>query len=599
MMPFRGMSLKNKIIFLSIALIVFISGIYSAFYLQYISRQIENSSSHSTQTLAYQVSLYFDEQIRSIITSSFTLTCSDQYHKTLLDYFLSDDSYAYPYALSKFNDMISNVKMNNSLIGTVYVYTPKGDFYDLSDVPNPNYDFLRSQLYAEYQAAGCPSFFEGHSETDEMFMGKKTVIPFVIRTPISGYAGDVFFIVSIDRDALEKYFSSSAIRDENILIVNSGRQPIASNDPKRDDYFGKMLSVQGDRIRWKTRDYIVSAHKLESSDWFVVAFYNKSQLRDAIRFSAYFVVILIVASGLIAGISSIYFSSRIVRPLEKLQEYMVRVTQGDFSLRYEYPYKNEVGRLTDCFNYMVKQIGTLVTRLHSTIDRLRQEKENVRQEQALKRAAELNALQAQINPHFLYNTLNSIVWLATEQKTDEITLLASELSKFYEYRIHRGKKIIPIRDEIEQVKSYLTIQKMRYGNSLDYHLAVDENLLDKLIVKMVVQPLVENSILHGIQCKEGAKDIYIRVYGRQGDIVIEVEDRGIGIPPERLKSINERLADRSDVPIDGYGIYNVNERIKLYFGDRYGLWYESEYERWTKACIRVPPTDQVLEHSAL
>lgn len=599
MSSFKGMSLKNKIILLSITLIVFISGIYSSFYLPYISRQIESSASNNTRTLSYQVSLYFDEQVRSIISSAFTLTSSDQYNQTLRDFLLHDDPYAYPYAMTLLNDMISNVKMDNSLIQSVYIYTPKGNFYDLSGVPNTGYDFLRSSLFSEYQAAGAPSFFEGHSETDEMFMEKKTVIPFIIRSPVSGYAGDVYFIVNIDRNMLEKYLSSSAMKQENILVVNSSRQLIASSDNAQDDYFMKMLSVSDGSIRWKTGNYIGSANHLASSDWYVVVFYDRRQTREAIHFSAFFVILLIVASGLIAGASSIYFSRRIVRPLEKLQEYMARVTKGDFNLRYDYSYKNEVGQLTDCFNYMVRELGRLVTRLNTTIDQLQREKENVRQEQALKRAAELNALQAQIDPHFLYNTLNSIVWLATEKGADEISLLASELSRFYEFRIHRGRNIIPIRDEIEQVKSYLTIQKIRYGNSLDYHLDTSENLLNKQIVKMVVQPLVENSISHGIQCREGAKDIYIRVYDKDGDVVIEVEDLGIGIPPDKLRSMNERLTDCRDVPIEGYGIYNVNERIKLYFGDGYGLWYESEYGQWTKAFIRVPPAENVWENPEL
>ena len=599
MTSFKGMSLKNKIILLSVALIVFISGICSAFYLQYISRQIENSSANNTRTLSYQISQNFDEQIRSIINSSFTLTSSDQYNQTLLNFFLQDGPYAYPETLTTLNDMISDVKMNNNLISSVYIYTPKGNFYDLSGVPNTSYDFLQSSLYAEYQAAGSPSFFEGYSQTDEMFMEKKNVIPFIIRTLIPGYMGDVFFIVNINRNALEKYLSSSAIKQENILVIDANRRLIASSDNTRDDYFLKMLSVSKDRVRWDAWDYIVSANKLDSSDWFVITFYSREQTRDAIRFSAYFIILLIAASGLIAGGCSIYFSRRIVQPLEKLQKYMGRVTKGEFNLRYDYGYKNEVGRLADCFNYMVEQLGILVSRLNLTIDQLQREKENVKQEQALKRAAELNALQAQIDPHFLYNTLNSIVWLATEKEADEISLLASELSKFYEYRIHRGKTIIPIRDELEQVKSYLTIQKIRYGNSLEYHLSVDETLIDRLIVKMVIQPLVENSISHGIQCREGARDIYIRVYGKDDDIIIEVEDLGIGIPPEKLKNMNERLTNRSDVPIDGYGIYNVNERIKLYFGDSYGLRYESEYGQWTRAILRLPLADRIREHPAL
>jgi two-component system sensor histidine kinase YesM len=598
---FKGMSLKNRIILLSVTLIISISVIFSVIYVQYISNQMKKSAYNSTKVLSYQVSIYFDEQIRTVISSAYTLISSSGYNDTLLNFLMSDDVYAYPTTLTQVNDYISNIKMDNQFISSIYIYTPKGNFYDLSSLPKTNFDFLYSNLYSEYSTFGSPPFFEGHSGPNELYQEKRTVIPIVIRTPIPGYSGDVFLIVNINSDLLDRYLASSATDQEDIVVINSGLQLIASNESGNDENYIKMLSIKNGQIHWKTNNYLISYNQSQSNGWYVVTLLNSNQVRATIRYSAFFAVLLIFASGFIACICSIFLSNRIIRPLADLQKYMVRFTKGDYEIRYEYNYKNEVGNLADCFNYMVEQIGTLVSKLSSTIDQLRTEKENVKQEQSLKRAAELNALQAQINPHFLYNTLNSIVWLATEKDAKEISLLASELSKFYEYRIHRGKNVIPIRDEIGQVKSYLTIQKIRYGNNLEHHFYIDKTLMEKSIIKMVIQPLVENAIFHGIQCKEGAKDIFIRIYKEdkeREDIVIVVEDNGIGIPPEKLEEMNERLDFCSDVPLEGYGIYNVNERIKLYYGNEYGLHFESEYKQWTKAYIRIPQKENLPEHLA-
>ena len=593
----NGMSLKNKIILLSITLVIFISGVFSSFYIQYLTKQTENSTYNNSKALSCQISRYFDDRVLSIITSVYTFANSDAYNSDLYDYFNSNDEYAYALTITKINNLISDAKINNSLINSIYICTPKGNFYDLSSRSDAKYDFLSSGLFKEYTAADSPYIYEGHSETEDMFTEKKTVIPFISKTMIPGYSGEVYLVININCHLLENYLSQCAAKQEDIIVVNSKRQLVVSNNKKLDDYYLKMISTHRE-TQWNLPDYIVSYNKLKTDDWTVITFYNKNDLKNTIRYSQYFVIFTIIVSSLIAVIISIYFSKRIVSPLEKLQDYMVRVTKGEYALRYEYPYKNEVGRLTECFNYMVEKVGTLISTLNSAIEQLKMEKENVKQEQSLKRIAELNALQAQINPHFLYNTLNSIVWLAAENKTDEISRIASELSKFYEYRINRGKSVIPIRDEIEQIKSYLTIQKIRYKSKLEYQFFLDEPLLDKLIIKMVVQPLVENSISHGIQCKDGAKNIIIRVFTKpdlNDDIVIEVEDDGIGIPSDVLSEMNMRLLSCKNVPENGYGIYNVNERIKLYFGNEYGLQFESEYHKWTKARIIIPQTNNLLE----
>lgn len=589
---FRSMSLRNRIILLSVALSVAVSGIFSVSYYRNISRDLEQSLSDHAMSLSFQISKYMDERLRSIISRVYTLVSGPSYTTTLREFLLGNNEYQYALTMTRINGFISEIKMSDPFISSVYVYTPKGTFYDLASYPKTGFDFLKSDLYREYQENGGPVLYKSAKMKDEIFKGDKYVIPLVVRVNLSGYFGEVYLIINIDSNEMDKYLSKSIIGGEDVVVVDTNKRLIASNGAIDTQAYRDKITIRPKLSHWdeNNRDYIVSADCLDSSNWVVVVFSDKSQNKAALNSSRYLVAFLIVLSAVIAGAFSLFFSIRIIRPLEQLQQSMLAVTKGDFTMRYEYGYNNEVGRLARCFNDMVEKLGNFVRELNLTIEQLKVEKENVKREQTLKRKAELNALQAQIDPHFLHNTLNSIIWLAEEGKSEEISTLSAELARFYEYRIRGTKSVIRINDEIEQVKSYLAIQRIRYGNSISYHFELDESLMDRLILKLVLQPLVENAIFHGVQSSDRPqKDISIRVWeDEQTNIVLEVCDNGAGIEPEQLKKINEQLSVCSFVPKDGYGIYNVNERIKLYFGDEYGLVYESEAGKWTRAILRIP-----------
>lgn len=589
---FRSMSLRNRIILLSVALSVAVSGIFSVSYYRNISRDLEQSLSDHAMSLSFQISKYMDERLRSIISRVYTLVSGPSYTTTLREFLLGNNEYQYALTMTRINGFISEIKMSDPFISSVYVYTPKGTFYDLASYPKTGFDFLKSDLYREYQENGGPVLYKSAKMKDEIFKGDKYVIPLVVRVNLSGYFGEVYLIINIDSNEMDKYLSKSIIGGEDVVVVDTNKRLIASNGAIDTQAYRDKITIRPKLSHWdeNNRDYIVSADCLDSSNWVVVVFSDKSQNKAALNSSRYLVAFLIVLSAVIAGAFSLFFSIRIIRPLEQLQQSMLAVTKGDFTMRYEYGYNNEVGRLSRCFNDMVEKLGNFVCELNLTIEQLKVEKENVKREQTLKRKAELNALQAQIDPHFLHNTLNSIIWLAEEGKSEEISTLSAELARFYEYRIRGTKSVICINDEIEQVKSYLAIQRIRYGNSISYHFELDESLMDRLILKLVLQPLVENAIFHGVQSSDRPqKDISIRVWeDEQTNIVLEVRDNGAGIEPEQLRKINEQLSVCSFVPKDGYGIYNVNERIKLYFGDEYGLVYESEAGKWTRAILRIP-----------
>jgi two-component system sensor histidine kinase YesM len=238
---------------------------------------------------------------------------------------------------------------------------------------------------------------------------------------------------------------------------------------------------------------------------------------------------------------------------------------------------DEITELGLSFNIMIGKIKEL-------LDSKIKEQDNLKK-------AELRALQAQINPHFLYNTLDTIIWMAESKKTDQVVEIVTALSSFFRISLSKGMDWITIGEEVERIRNYLTIQKMRYHDILDFKIEVDEAVADNTILKLILQPLVENALYHGIKNKRQGGMISVRAKRKGVDeILLEVEDDGIGLTPEKLAQLRADLNDDSgDIKLEsGYGIGNVNNRIRLYYGKQYGLSLQSAYNAGTCVTLVIP-----------
>lgn len=212
----------------------------------------------------------------------------------------------------------------------------------------------------------------------------------------------------------------------------------------------------------------------------------------------------------------------------------------------------------------------------------------VRAEQRQLRKAEFELLQAQINPHFLYNTLDAIVWSAEAGNQKQVIQMVGSLSDFFRTSLNRGREIVTVREDLQHVCSYLEIQKIRYMDILEYEILVPEELNDFKIPKITLQPLVENALYHGIKNKRGGGKITLRGHEEKDFFTIEVEDNGIGMTEERLLAVRKGLSEKAPQESELYGLYNVNERIRLNFGDEYGIQISSEHEKGTVVEVRLP-----------
>lgn len=280
-------------------------------------------------------------------------------------------------------------------------------------------------------------------------------------------------------------------------------------------------------------------------------------------------------------ILSIYIPGTITKPIRELGEVTEKVAGGDLTVRSNIRSGVETAALSDSLNVMIDKINDL----------LRQ----VTTEQTSLRKAEFELLQAQINPHFLYNTLDTIVWLAESGDEAEVVHMVRSLSDFFRMTLNGGRDIVTVREELQHTRSYLEIQQVRYRDILTYSIDVPPELAPYRIPKITLQPLVENALYHGIKTKRGGGSIFVTgkyVPGDTPKIVLCIRDTGRGMTPGRLAEVRRALEEPDPDQREIYGLYNVNQRIRLDFGEAYGLSLESTAGEGTAVTVTLPAAEE-------
>lgn len=287
-----------------------------------------------------------------------------------------------------------------------------------------------------------------------------------------------------------------------------------------------------------------------------------------------FCLIALVGVVVAVGIMSYLIPLSITRPFKELSQVTDEIAKGNLSVRANVNTGVEATALSNSMNTMIDKINELL--------------EQVTTEQIRLRKAEFELLQAQINPHFLYNTLDAIIWLAEAGEQKRVVGMVRNLSDFFRTSLNQGKDINSIKEEMLHVKSYLEIQHVRYQDILSYDIEVPEALYIYSIPKITIQPLVENALYHGIKNKRGMGHIRIRGQAGKKDFTITVTDDGIGIDETRLRQVQSGIQNKILTGKDFYGLYNVCERIRLNFGEEYGIFIESVYGEGTSVRVILP-----------
>lgn len=296
------------------------------------------------------------------------------------------------------------------------------------------------------------------------------------------------------------------------------------------------------------------------------------------------VVLLVALTVLTVVILNQMVSARISKPLRRLNDSVKEWEAGNMN--------------PDIYIGGSMEVEHLGKTLRSTVAQIRQLMDDIVVEQEEKRKSELDALQSQINPHFLYNTLDSIVWMITGERYDDAVFMITQLASLFRISLSKGKTVIKIEDEVKHARNYMNIQKIRYKNSFEVDFQIEEDILDGCIVKLVLQPLLENAIYYGMEFMDGEGEIHVRGYRKDKDVYLEVEDNGLGMPEEEAAELLNGK-ERPHKHGSGVGLVNVHSRLKLRFGEAYGLVIHSCPDEGMMVQIHIPYIPYTVETQKL
>lgn len=361
-----------------------------------------------------------------------------------------------------------------------------------------------------------------------------------------------------------------ADREGNVKIFSGGN---TEDDISREEFFRYALKKEnGNHIcHYRSEKYLVTVSGIDTIDWVMIGLTPVRALTQEADVMIRLVYIIGLAAMLISAFFNYYIAHSVTKPLSVLTSTMERFGKGELKSRVSTDSEDEIGRLSHEFNKMAEQIGLLIDQVY--------------EEQRKKRKYEISALQSQINPHFLYNTLNSVCSLIRVGKPEEAYTMIYSIGQFYRTSLSNGNILISIAEEIENVKNYIKIQTIRYGEKIVYDLEIEEEIYRYDIVKLTLQPIVENAIYHGIKEMEGTGIIRIYGYKKENKIIFEVQDNGVGMDQEKAAALLDRDSNEKQT---SFGLYSIHQRIQLYFGKEYGLKINSRRGEGFTAGISIP-----------
>lgn len=390
-------------------------------------------------------------------------------------------------------------------------------------------------------------------------------------------------LIDLNYSSIERILDNVMPKEQGYIYLLSDNQEIVYH-PRQQLIFNKVKTEDTSIVKDMYNNYkqvgdqVYVTLNSGLSNWKTVAVLDSTVVyRNTLINTIIFLIVAIIFIVISFYISYV-FSNRFTTPIKDMAKQMKKVEQGDLSARVDVMSSDEIGHLGESFNMMTGQLDSLVKRIVI--------------EQEEKRQYELNALRSQINPHFLYNTLDSIIWMAECDQNAEVIEMTSALSKMLRASINNRKGGVTLGLEIQHVVNYLKIQKFRYSNKLEYEIDIPQYLYNNKAAHLVLQPLVENAIYHGIKGKDGGGKITIRAYERMEDeklLFIQVMDDGVGMCDDEIKQI----LDKEGKNPYGLGVMNVNKRIALIYGDDYGLSIESKVNQGTTVTIRIPSIEMV------
>ena len=530
------------------------------FYYQSSSAAIEATIEGNSQTTISQTSHFIQSYIKKLETTSTSLT----QQKDVLAYAENPNQVQ----AKGIRDLFLTILKADQDLKTVVLVTKSGQVISTDDSVQmkTSSDMMAEDWYQKAIHQGAKPVLTPARKSDSQWVISVT------QELVDAEGANLGVLrLDISYETLEAYLNQLQLGQQGFaFIINENHEFVYH--PKRTVYSSasemeamKPYIETGQGYTLDHQSY-VSQEKIAGTDWTVIGVSSLEKL-DQVRSQLMWTLLGASALSLLACICLVWFSlKRWIAPLKDLRETMLEIASGTQNLRAKEAGAYELREVTRQFNAMLDQIDQLMA--------------DVRRQEEATRQYELQALSSQINPHFLYNTLDTIIWMAEFQDSQRVVQVTKSLATYFRLALNQGKDLIFLSDEINHVRQYLFIQKQRYGDKLEYE--IDENsVFDNLVLpKLVLQPLVENALSHGIKEKDGQGHIKVSVQKKDSGLIIRIEDDGVGFQATSDSS-------QSQLKRGGVGLQNVDQRLKLHFGEDYQMKIDSVPSKGTTVEIYI------------
>ena len=518
------------------------------------------SESDSMESYLYQAVASMENKL-AIYTNLNNYICYNQTISQVLGYQYDSVYDMYNQLVTILDPMLASLKYFHNDVGKVTIYVGK-DLIKHGDTLAPISEITDTDWYKSVRDAGEMQWFVDKNEGIVFLASPMSML--------ARYGLDGILYISVDYDSMFEAFEQTLQNNYGVIIFNEKNDAIYENaffDEKYSDYTLSAAQLL-DEQRDKHSSYEILTENSSVTGWKACLYKPNRLIVSSVTPITRIAVIAVLVMAAMSIIAMIILTNFVTKRIRRLKSGMEQVEEGNLEAEIVSDSRDEIGDLVNGFDAMLLRLNTLIKEVYE--GRIK-EKEY-----------EMRALQAQINPHFLYNTLSLINWKAIEAGADDISKITLALSTFYRTSLNKGKNVMSLEDELRNMRSYLDIQLMMHDYDFDVEFHVDESIGQYTSLNLMLQPLIENAIAHGIDVKPEGRGKLVITGKEEGDLIIlTVEDNGVGMSDEQAARI---LTEESK----GYGVRNVNERIKLYYGEQYSLQIESRIGEGTRARIRIP-----------
>lgn len=594
----RSFSIKSRLMFFCLMLSIIPISIIGTVSYNKASGVINEQSRTYTETVLRQIVDRVESLVQEVSKVSYIVALNPEIRNYK---FQRTNNMDYIITIKTLESYFSSVISSSSYIGSIYACI--GDSTLVSNNSYGCYDeenFTKFKVYIGDNLKSISPFWTGLHENEFMYdtgNGNKYVLsytrPLLEQKSLNKYGSIVY---NIPKSVMDK-ICSSTLESSNInlyIVDREGRTIYNRNStlfPERvnNSYLQDILKNPEPQKSFLYNDngsavYVSYIHLNNSNNWVYVVEMPIDHLLQKSKDVRNITILIILISIVVVVFVSFLLATYITNPIIRLIGSMKRVEEGDFEGKLSIVSGDEIGKLTHSYNKMLHKIELLL--------------DSVKNENALKRQAELKALQAQITPHFLYNTLNSIKYMAHMDGNIKIRDTSANLIELLQMSISNNKVFITIEEEIRLVENYLYLQSIRYEGRFRTVYEISEEVIKYKTLKLIIQPLVENSLLHGIDMKDGNGIIVVRAYKSHMGICFEVEDNGMGMSEEQLRKLAEHGSKAQKGSFSGIGVRNIDDRIKMHFGNDFGVSFKSKLGYGTTVTVTIPIITEESEYQS-